>query len=175
MKELSLAGHEDEMQFNLDFAYAYGKPQHTGILKRTNADFIVQEILPENFSDDGEHHYVLVEKDGENSHWITRKLADFCGVEVSSVGFAGLKDRNAVTQQWFSVQLPGQSEVNWQGFDQPSFRILKSARHSKKLRRGDHLGNRFVITIHGLEPAASADLESPPKTSCSKRCAQLLW
>lgn len=151
---------ETESQFSLDFPYALGKPEWSGILKAANADFVVQEIFPESFSNDGEHHYVLVEKDGENSHWVARLLAEYCNVDVSAVGLAGLKDRYAVTQQWFSVQLPGQAKMDWSGFNSPNYKILKAARHHKKLRRGDHLGNRFIIVIRDIDKnAAQADLE----------------
>jgi len=133
----------------LDFAFAYGKPEVEGALRAENSDFQVKEILPENFSGDGEHAYVFIEKNGENTQWIARQLAEFCHVERNAVGYAGLKDRNAVTQQWFSVQLPGQPDPNWQQFAQPNWRVLKNARHNRKLRQGDHLANAFNIVVRG--------------------------
>lgn len=145
-------------QFSLDFTYAYGEPEGQGVIKSRPEDFIVQEIYPEQFSGDGEHHYVLIEKQSENTHWLAKQLAEFCSVDEKSIGFAGLKDRNALTRQWFSIQMPGKTEFNWQGFDQPNWKILKTALHNKKLRRGDHLGNRFVLTIRDVQP--SPDLET---------------
>jgi tRNA pseudouridine13 synthase len=69
---------------------------------------------------------------------------------VSSVGYAGLKDRRAVTTQWFTVHLVNRPDPDWQGIDAPGVEVLEVHRHRRKLRRGVLRGNRFLIRVRGL-------------------------
>ena len=116
-------------------------------LRQRNADFNVIEQLDPEFSDDGEHDYLLVEKDGNNTQYVARRLAAFAGVPAKDVGFAGLKDRHAVTRQWFSVRRASADGVEWPDFAEPGVTILGQGRHRRKLRRGAHRGNRFRIAL----------------------------
>ncbi|WP_317932643.1 tRNA pseudouridine(13) synthase TruD [Halioxenophilus sp. WMMB6] len=141
-------------EFSLEFAYAYGKPEVEAQLKATNADFKVVENLAIDFSGDGEHRYLWLEKDGENSHWVAKKIAEFAGIDVNSVGFSGMKDRNAITRQWFSVHLPKSDITDWSTFDCAGYRVLESHRHRQKLRRGQHQSNSFEILLRGEFPDA---------------------
>lgn len=157
--------NNNDQPWSLDFHYAHGKPSVSGIIKSRPEDFIVDEIHAEQFAGDGEHYYLFIEKQQENTQWIAKQLARYCHVEEKSIGYAGLKDRNAVTRQWFSVQMPGVNHVDWRGFDQANWRILKTARHNKKLRRGEHLGNRFTLTLRDITPSQSAsEMESRLET-----------
>jgi tRNA pseudouridine13 synthase len=77
-------------------------------------------------------------------------LARCAGVPLRDVSYAGLKDRQAVTEQWFSVHLPGSATPDWSKLGSADVSILREARHSRKLRRGALRGNRFRITVHDL-------------------------
>lgn len=145
--------------FPLNFAYALGEPSFTGVLKSANEDFRVQEILDIEFSEQGEHEYLLIGKNGENSQWLADQIAQYAGVERVAIGFAGLKDRNAITQQWFSVHLPGAQPVDWSGFNSDTWTILAQHRHTQKLRRGQHQGNRFDIVIRQIPDTAKNEVE----------------
>ncbi len=135
--------------FSLNFAYAHAFADNlqSGQIKTTNADFQVTENLQTAFTGEGEHTYLWIEKDGENTHWLAKQLAEFAGVKPEAIGFSGLKDRNAITWQWFSVHLPKNPAINWQAFNSPSWNILRVERHRQKLRRGDHQSNDFKIRI----------------------------
>jgi tRNA pseudouridine13 synthase len=85
---------------------------------------------------------------------VAGKLAQHAGIRESDVGFAGLKDRHAITRQWFSVRRPSAAGTDWSGFELAGANILKLTRHDRKLRRGAHSGNRFRICITDLEGAA---------------------
>jgi tRNA pseudouridine13 synthase len=63
------------------------------------------------------------------------------------VSYAGLKDRYAVTTQWFSVWLPGKSDPDWTQFESDSMKVLHSVRHARKLKRGVLSGNSFKLII----------------------------
>ena len=76
-------------------------------------------------------------------------MARHAGVPASDVGFSGLKDRRAVTRQWFSV-LRHQSDIDWAACAPDGVRLVDVQRHTRKLRRGTHTGNHFRIALrHG--------------------------
>ncbi len=107
----------------------------------------------------GEHAFVLVEKTDANTEWVARQLADCAGVAPMAVGYAGLKDRHAITRQTFSVQLPGRADPDWSALAIPGVRVLAATRHNRKLKRGAHRGNRFRIRLRELR-GRSNDVEA---------------
>jgi tRNA pseudouridine13 synthase len=133
-----------------DLAYAWGEPPVTGQIRTVPEDFQVTEIPLLEPDGEGEHVWLYVRKRNENTLWVAGQLAAFAGVHPRQVSFAGLKDRNAVTEQWFSVQMPGQDAPDWQAMNSETLTILRHARHSRKLRRGALKGNHFKITLREL-------------------------
>lgn len=132
----------------------------TASLKRFPEDFIVDELWQPEFSGEGEHLYLFVEKIGQNTPWVAQELARAFRVSAKSVGYSGLKDRQAITRQWFSLPIPAEKAKSEPEIDGVS--ILKRARHSSKLRRGTHSGNKFKIRLRDLEgdlDQASARIE----------------
>ena len=89
-----------------DWPRAHGKPLFQGLIKQTPSDFEVTEVLGFTPSGDGEHDFLWIEKTGANTAWVARGLARHAGVSPGDVGYAGMKDRQAVTRQWFSVRRP---------------------------------------------------------------------
>ena len=141
--------------------YAHGVPPLTATLRREPGDFQVEELLGFEASGEGEHAFLLIEKSGANTEWVARRLADIAGVAPAAVGYAGLKDRHAVTRQAFTVQLPGRADPDWGSADIPGVRVLAASRHQRKLKRGAHRGNRFRIRlrdVHGEHAAVEAKL-----------------
>jgi len=130
-----------------DWARAHGAPLFSATIRTQPQDFRVEEDLPFEFSGDGEHDYLHVEKTGANTEWVSRQLARFAGVPARDVGYAGLKDRHAVTRQWFSV--PRWHAPDWNVFVAEGVRLLEVRRHNRKLRRGAHRGNAFHIVLRG--------------------------
>ena len=110
-------------------------------------DFVVDEELGFEADGEGEHVLVRVRKIGANTEWVARKLADFAGITPASVGFAGLKDRHAVTTQSFSLHLPGRADPDWSSLNEEGVSVLESARHRRKLPRGALRGNCFAIVL----------------------------
>ena len=66
-----------------------------------------------------------------------------------------MKDRRAVTRQWFSVHLPGKDSIDWQSLNSAHVSLLRHCRHLRKLRRGAHQSNRFVIIVKHLSGDSS--------------------
>ena len=136
-----------------DWARALGPPLFVGRIRSTPSDFDVTELLDIEFSGDGEHDWLYVEKTGANTHWVAEQLAKYASVRQVDVGYAGLKDRHAVTRQWFSVRRPSLDGTDWDGFDVEGVSILDSRRHRRKLKRGAHRGNAFRIAVRSPEIA----------------------
>ncbi len=131
-------------------------------------DFIVHEVLPMSFTGHGEHWWLWVEKAGQNTEWVAGQLARIVGVPRRAVSTAGLKDRNAVTRQWFSVQLPSVREAALVQSQLPEgVRLLESHWHHKKLRTGQHSGNRFALTLREYTGSAEA-LEAAFADVCAR-------
>ncbi|WP_153447596.1 tRNA pseudouridine(13) synthase TruD [Vibrio algicola] len=130
-------------------AYQLSTPIAQAKVKAQASDFQVREDLGFDFSGHGNHLMVRIRKQGENTSYVVNELAKACGVPSSNVGWAGLKDRHAVTEQWLSVQGAKAEGFDITQFeaDHPSVKILATAYHNKKLRPGDLIGNQFVIRL----------------------------
>jgi tRNA pseudouridine13 synthase len=128
-----------------------GTPTSSGIIRSTPEDFRVDEILGFDPDGEGEHVLLHIEKRNCNTAWLAGELARFAGVAPRDVSYGGLKDRNAVTTQWFSLRLAGRAEPDWQQFKPEQVTLLEWRRHRRKLRRGTQRGNRFHILIRELQ------------------------
>jgi tRNA pseudouridine13 synthase len=119
----------------------------TGNYRYQPEDFQVDEIAQVIPEGSGEHVWLKIRKTGENTDWVAGKLAKIANVSRKNVSYAGMKDRHAVTTQWFSVHLPGKESPDWQAGLSESIEILEASRHIRKLRRGVLQGNQFKIII----------------------------
>lgn len=135
---------------DFDFHYAHGGPCGNALLRTMPEDFQVDEILDIPLSGSGEHHWLHIQKRNTNTEWLARQLARLADVPARDVSYAGLKDRIALTTQWFSVRLPGKHEPDWSAIETDDIKLLSSGRHTAKLRRGAHRGNRFMITLRDV-------------------------
>ncbi|MCH9692883.1 MAG: tRNA pseudouridine(13) synthase TruD [Gammaproteobacteria bacterium] len=122
-------------------------PLFAARIKSTPDDFQVTEVIGFEFSGDGEHDFLFIEKTGNNTEWVARQLARFADVPARDIGYAGLKDRNAITRQWFSV--PRWYSPDWTQLQIDGVALLRVERHLKKLRRGSHRQNRFRLVLRG--------------------------
>lgn len=145
------------------WSFAYGSPSGEGEIRVLPEDFIVEETLSFEPSGNGEHVFLQIQKTGENTEFVARQLARFAQVRQRDIGFAGLKDRHAVTTQWFSVWLPKGEEPNWQDFSNETIKILTVTRHARKLKRGVLANNGFTLKIrnwHGNKEGTIAQLNA---------------
>ncbi len=135
---------------------AWGAAPARGHIKRCADDFVVEEILGFEPQGEGPHAWLQIRKRDTNTSWLAGALARMAGVARRDVGYAGLKDRAAVTSQWFSVPMEGRAEPDWTALNSAEIQVLRVTRHQKKLRRGIQQGNRFQIRVQELagEPAA---------------------
>lgn len=138
-------------------AYYHGAPLGSALFKSNAEDFVVHEQFSPPITGSGEHLYLEVEKRDQNSQWVAQQLAAAAGISPNDVGFCGLKDRRAVTRQWFSLYVPGR-EIDLPTLESEHYQILHSGRGAAKLRRGDHSGNHFTVVLRDID-ACQADLD----------------
>lgn len=124
-------------------------------------DFVVNEILPLDFTGEGEHLWLHIEKLGMNTAYLAKLLSEWAEIPLRDVGYSGLKDRHALTTQWFSLRIPKKQlpESEFAPVDisaNESLTILAQQWHNKKLNRGTHKANQFIITLRDIQ---FADLE----------------
>lgn len=135
--------------------FAHGGPVGRGRMRALPDDFRVDEEL--GFAPDGGDAHVLlhVEKTSIDTLRVQRELSRAAGVPPRDVGFAGLKDRHAVTTQWFTVPR-GRPAAEWRDATGDGWRVLDAAPHSRKLRRGALRGNRFRLLVRDVEAERGA-------------------
>ncbi|MFT2097072.1 tRNA pseudouridine(13) synthase TruD [Marinomonas sp. 2405UD66-6] len=148
---------------NTEWRYAWSKPIATGDLKTHVQDFYVEEQLGFEPDGKGEFCFVFIEKEGVNTDFLAKRLAQVAGIAPNKVTYSGVKDRHACTRQWFCLHVlneePDLSTIQ-EAFREPeNVRVIAQLRHSKKLRTGAHASNRFVIRLRGIAGDLN-DLES---------------
>ena len=137
-------------------AYALAKPESTGAIRTTPEDFQVDEDLGFELSGEGEHACLHIRKRNANTDFIAKQIARLAGVKNMDVSYAGLKDRHALTTQWFSVYLSSKPEPDWSQLNSDEVEVLEVVRHNRKLRRGSLKGNHFKLVVRDLQGDSSA-------------------
>lgn len=128
-------------------AYLYGEPTVQARIRAQASDFVVVEELNFQPSGAGEHVLVQIEKTGQNTQFIARELARLTGLRVRDISYAGLKDRHAVTKQWFCFKWPIKQDLAWQSWQIVGAKVLQVVRHYRKLRLGALKRNHFSIRL----------------------------
>ena len=153
-----------------DLAYAAGPPLAIGHLRAAPEDFRVVEELGFAPSGDGDHVLLRLRKRGANTDWVARQVADVAGVTIGRVSYAGLKDRHAVTEQTFSILLPGKGMPDWSALESADLEVLEAARNRRMVRRGGLKGNRFILVVRELKGLRGAE---PPRAAMDERLGVL--
>lgn len=125
------------------------------MIKQRPEDFFVEEIPLYTPCGEGEHVYLFIEKRGVSTLDMIDVVARHFGVSRRAVGYAGLKDKHAVTRQVVSVHVPGKSAADFPELIHERVTVLWADQHVNKLRRGHLSGNRFSIRIRGVGPASA--------------------
>jgi tRNA pseudouridine13 synthase len=146
-----------ESAFSLNYCRAWGEPAGRADFRTVTDDFIVDERFELPLSGDGDHIYLLIRKRNQNTRWLVSRLAKIFDVLEKDIGYCGLKDRRALTTQWFSVRQPDQGFDHFKLDSQsgspllPECEVLRVTRHRRKLRRGMHSGNVFKIRLRNFQ------------------------
>ena len=138
-----------------DWARACGPAQLSARIRSVPEDFRVEEVLGFEADGEGPHVMLTVEKRAANTHWVAEQLARHAGIPGREVGYAGLKDRHAVTLQHFTLNLDRRPEPDWSVLADSGIKVLASARHRRKLKTGALQGNRFRLVLRDLSGPVS--------------------
>jgi len=130
---------------------AFGASVLRARFRSTPEDFFVEELPGFEPSGEGEHLLLTVEKRGMNTAFAAKRIAAWAGIAEMGVGYAGLKDRHAVTRQRFSVHLPRKVAPELAGLAADDLKVIDATWHSRKLPRGALAGNRFVLVLRDVE------------------------
>jgi len=106
-------------------------------------DFTVEEIPLYQFSEEGGHLIAKVQKKGLSTWELCDRLSNSLGIARRQIGYAGLKDKHALTTQYIS--LPPSCEEALESIKLEGVKILSLTRHKNKLRVGHLKGNRFRL------------------------------
>jgi tRNA pseudouridine13 synthase len=138
------------------------RPGIGGQLKSEPEDFVVEEIPLYLPSGKGQHVYVEIEKRGLSTYVAIKMLARALNISPDAIGYAGLKDAQAITRQMLSIDNVDPAVV--EAVNLSNLRILQVNRHNNKLKIGHLAGNRFVIRVRGVTEADLPGAEAILKT-----------
>ncbi|HEX5755818.1 MAG TPA: tRNA pseudouridine(13) synthase TruD [Arenimonas sp.] len=142
---------------------AFGDSVLSARFRSVPEDFLVEELSGFEPSGEGEHLLLTIEKRGMNTVFAAKQIARWAGISEMGVGYAGLKDRHAVTRQRFSVHLPKRVAPDIDALQSDELRVLDAQWHSRKLPRGALAGNRFELRlrdVRGERPAIALRLQT---------------
>ena len=108
-------------------------------------DFTVEEIPLYAFTGEGEHLVLKVRKKEMTTWEMLDVLSNHVGIRRRDIGYAGLKDKHAMTIQYIS--LPAKFEDKLEAFSHDKIKILEKVRHNNKIRVGHLKGNHFEIRL----------------------------
>jgi len=134
-------------------------------IKQKPSDFVVEEVIPFSPKKDGQFQLFLLKKSSLSTLQVVRFLSKLLKIKPSDIGFAGLKDRFAVTSQYITV--PSDADIpdklcfinkggKWlkaESVDfgrEQGFCIERVGFTDQKLQLGDNSGNRFVIKMRKM-------------------------
>lgn len=134
-----------------DWPTAYPALDVSAEFRTHDEDFQVSEITNRKLHESGPHLYLQIEKRGTNTQWLARQLANHAKLDLKDIGFAGLKDRHAVTRQWFSLPIKNSEPDLTHLFNKDDFTLLSKGYYGVKLKRGALGGNAFRIVLRNVK------------------------
>ena len=120
-----------------------------GCIKQSPEDFQVREHLLYQPTGEGDHVFCDLERAGMETRSMLSLLSEVTGVPQKDLGYAGLKDKQALSRQWISVPWPGKSLEDLEALlmSRSEWAVHQCVRYGNKLKRGHNLGNSFRIVV----------------------------
>jgi len=133
-------------------ARAWGGPLGGARVAQSPEDFVVNERLGFTADGEGPHLLVQIQKKELTTLEACRQLASAWGISNRAIGYAGRKDRWAVTTQWLTLPWPVAAPIPKAPCEvADGLRVLNISRHRRKLKVGSLRGNHFALRLHGLD------------------------
>lgn len=142
--------NSESSHYQSDWPKAYPPINMSAQFRSCDEDFQVHEVTNRELAESGPHMYLYIEKKGTNTHWLARKLANHAKIDLKDVGYAGLKDRHAVTRQWFSLPIKNKEPDLTHVFNSDEFTLIEKGFYGVKLKRGALGGNQFKLVLRNV-------------------------
>jgi tRNA pseudouridine13 synthase len=127
-------------------------PRFGGIIKQIPQDFKVSEQLNIEFTQEGDYLYLYLEKEDYTTPYLSNYLKTYFGIPNQ---FAGMKDRRAVTRQWFSMSHSATDQLGGLVLP-PGVKLIDKARHSEPIRERMIAYNTFQVRVRDLPQSFGA-------------------
>lgn len=129
---------------------------------------MVSEIPLYEFSGNGEHQILQIRKKGLSTFELVKILSSHIACPTKSIGYAGLKDKNATTTQYLSIPKIYFKQKDIQScFEaiskQHDIKLLSTTLHNNKIKIGHLKGNRFFVRLKKVTPINAKKIESSLK------------
>ncbi len=145
----------------MDRFYSLGHSSIEFHFKQSPRDFVVEEIPLYEFSGEGEHLVLLVRKKNMSTLELVSVLAKYLGIQNKEIGYAGLKDKHAMTKQYISIHKKYEEAL--ERFEHPDVKIVSKTYHDNKIKIGHLQGNRFYIKVKKVTPTAAKKIDEALK------------
>ena len=145
----------------MDRFYSLGHSSIDFHFKQSPRDFVVEEIPLYEFSGEGEHMILFIRKKGLSTNEMIGEIARYLNIKNRDIGYAGLKDKHAMTKQYISINK--QHEEALEGFKSDSIKIISKTYHNNKIRIGHLKANRFYIKVKKVNPTSAAKIDEALK------------
>lgn len=117
------------------------------VLKKTLHDFVVIERAHHDLKEKGSYSVWNLTKTAMNTSEAAKKIAEFLNIRIKNIGYAGSKDKHAITEQYISIKGAREKIKN---FDHPKMSIESLGWQDNPITLGDLEGNSFEITIRNI-------------------------
>jgi len=145
----------------MDRFYSLGHSSIDFHFKQSPRDFVVEEIPLYEFSGEGEHLILFVRKKNLTTPEMIGQIARYLGIKNKEIGYAGLKDKNAMTKQYISLHKKYEEQLENFNFD--GIKIISKTYHNNKIRIGHLKGNRFYIKLKKVNPTNASKIDEALK------------
>ena len=132
--------------------YLTTTPGLGGTIKASSDDFVVDEVSsPPLPAPDGPFAIARLRVRDWETNRLVRQLARTLHISRRRIGYAGTKDKRAVTTQLFSFE--GVEPEVIAALRMKDVEVLETSRASRPLELGDLAGNRFRVLVRELRPS----------------------
>ncbi len=145
----------------MDRFYSLGHSSIDFHFKQSPRDFVVEEIPLYEFSGEGEHLVLFVRKKNMSTLELVSILARYLGIQNKEIGYAGLKDKNAMTKQYMSIHKKHEEAL--ENFEHADVKIVSKTYHNNKIKIGHLKGNRFYIKVKKVNPTSAKKIDEALK------------
>lgn len=132
------------------------------MIKQVPEDFLVEEIPSVVPGNEGEYSYYSLWKKNCNTLAAIKEISRKLGINIRRMGWAGNKDKNAVTRQAISIQRADEAKIRKLNFENISLSYL--GKGSQRIYIGNLAGNKFTITVRNLGSDGCAEIQKNHET-----------